>query len=144
MENAISQRIKQVLKIKKITNRALAKSLNMQETTLNSKLNGQSRIDINTFCVINDVLSDISTEWLLTGRGDMLRRNEVAAKNSSASVFGDSIHHNTGNVATRGAHITTTDTDKDRLIASLQDQIAAIQAQNASLTQIILNLTKNQ
>ena len=77
-----------------MTNRSFAKVLGMPETTLNSKLNGQNRIDMDTFCVICNSLPDISIEWLLTGRGDMFRRNETTvnnayAHNGAASVFGD-------------------------------------------------------
>lgn len=78
--------------------------------------------------------------WLLTGNGDMLL---PSATNVST---GDNIHHNSGNVATHGAHITNitttpttpamtipatpaSDNDKDRLIAQLQAQITALQAQ---------------
>lgn len=94
MENAVNKRIRQVLKTKKMTNRSFAKVLGMPETTLNSKLNGQNRIDMDTFCVICNSLPDISIEWLLTGRGDMFRRNETTvnnayAHNGAASVFGD-------------------------------------------------------
>ena len=62
----------------------------------------------------------LNQTWLLTGNGEML---------VSGECNGDSIHHNTGNVATRGAHITTSTDDKDRLIASLQSQITTLQAQ---------------
>lgn len=100
MENAVNQRIREILKIKKMTNRSLAKVLGMPETTLNSKLNGQNRIDMDTFCVICDALPDISIEWLLTGRGDMFRRNETTvnnayAQNGAASVFGDAHNSDT-------------------------------------------------
>lgn len=94
MENAVNQRIRQILKLKKMTNRSLSKVLGMPEVTLNAKLNGRNRIDIDTFCSIIDVFDDISIEWLLTGRGEMLRRNETTvnnayANNGAASVFGD-------------------------------------------------------
>lgn len=63
----------------------------------------------------------LNKTWLLTGNGEML--------NGSNDSTGDSIHHNSGNVATRGAHITTSTDEKDRLIAQLQSQIATLQAQ---------------
>lgn len=63
----------------------------------------------------------LNLTWLLTGNGEML--------NGDNGNNGDSIHHNSGNVATRGAHITTSTDEKDRLIAQLQSQIATLQAQ---------------
>lgn len=88
---------------------------------------------------------ELNRTWLLTGNGDML----LPSATTNVST-GDNIHHNSGNVATHGAHITNitttpttpaitipatpaSDTDKDRLIAQLQAQITALQAQLATL-----------
>lgn len=64
----------------------------------------------------------LNKTWLLTGNGEML--------NSNNSNAGDSIHHNSAPVVTRGAHNVTIAADnKDKIIAQLQSQITTLQAQ---------------
>ena len=114
-----------------MTNRSLSKVLGIPESTLNSKLNGQNRIDMDTFCVICDVFSDISIEWLLTGRGDMLRRNETTvnnayANNGAASVFGDATNNGDTN------HLMLQ-------IQSLKEQLDDLKRDKDNLYKLLLN-----
>lgn len=64
----------------------------------------------------------LNLTWLLTGNGEML--------NSNNGSNGDSIHHNSAPVVTRGAHNVTIAADnKDKIITQLQSQIATLQSQ---------------
>lgn len=64
----------------------------------------------------------LNKTWLLTGNGEML--------NGNTGSNGDSIHHNSAPVVTRGAHNVTIAADnKDKIIATLQSQITTLQAQ---------------
>lgn len=113
--------------------KTFAALLNMNEGNMSSAFSGNMRyLTTNLLLRINKALGDVfSTEWLLTGKGDML----IPTPQTTNMNTGDNIHHNSGNVATHGAHITTTapNTDKDQLIAQLQSQIATLQAQLATL-----------
>lgn len=126
MENNINQRIREILKIKNMTNRSLSKLLGVPEVTLNAKLNGRNRLDIDTFCSICDIFSDISIEWLLTGRGEMFRRNEITvnnafAHNGAASIYGDANNNNT---------LCTSCIEKDREIHELQAELIKLYRKN--------------
>lgn len=130
MGNAVNQRIRQILKLKKMTNRSLSKVLGMPEVTLNAKLNGRNRVDIDTFCSIIDVFDDISIEWLLTGRGDMFRRNEttvnnVHAHNVAASVFGDANNNDTNHLISQ--------------IEYLKEQVDELKRDKDNLYKLLLN-----
>ena len=103
--------------------RSFAELLGIDNGNLSKAFGNDAKYMTDSLLIrVNNALGNVfSFDWLLTGNGEMLNENGNA---------GDNIHHNSGNVATRGAHITTTDTtDKDRLIASLQSQIATLQAQ---------------
>lgn len=130
--------IEKVCKDNNLTFRMLATVTGLPEQYIYDINNGKiKKITAHKVGAFTKVFPQYPAMWLMTGNDDLLP--------SATNVdLGDNIHHNSGNVATRGAHITTSDSDKDRLIAQLQDQIAALQAQNANLTQVILNLTKNK
>lgn len=84
---------------------------------------------------------NISAEWLLTGKGDMLM---PTPQTTNVNVdMGDSIHHNSASVIARGAQATSVSTDeKDRIIAEQQTEIKALKEQVSDLTKSILNITK--
>lgn len=85
---------------------------------------------------------NISAEWLLTGKGDMLM---PTPQTTNVNVdMGDSIHHNSASVIARGAQTTSVSTEKDRIIAEQQAEIKALKEQISDLTKSILNLTKQQ
>ena len=75
--------------------KTFAALLNMNEGNMSSAFSGNMRyLTTNLLLRINKALGDVfSTEWLLTGTEPIYK-------------IGDNIHHNSGNVATHGAHIT--------------------------------------
>lgn len=103
--------------------KTFAELIGVRDSTLSKALGGDPKYLSDVFFIrVNSALDNVfNTDWLLTGNGEMLNGNNGST--------GDSIHHNSGNVATRGAHITTSTDEKDRLIAQLQSQIATLQTQ---------------
>lgn len=130
--------------------RSFAEVLGIDSGNLSKAFGNDTKYMTDSLLIrVNNALGNVfSFDWLLTGRGDMLM---PIPQTTNVNVdMGDNIHHNSGNVATHGAHITNitttpttpamtipatpaSDNDKDRLIAQLQSQITALQAQLATL-----------
>ena len=72
MENIIVQRVIEFLNKKKISKKDLAEILGVPNSTLTSKLNGARGLDIDTLLAIVTHFEDLSAEWLLRGKGEML------------------------------------------------------------------------
>ena len=65
-------RIKEVIAYYKLTDRAFAIKCGIKQNTLSRQLNGVSEISVPTINAILDNYNDISAEWLLRGKGEML------------------------------------------------------------------------
>lgn len=72
MENIIVQRVIEFLNKKKISKKDLAEILGVPNSTLTSKLNGARGLDIDTLLAIVTHFEELSAEWLLRGKGEML------------------------------------------------------------------------
>lgn len=72
MESAINKRIMTLLKQKGISITALSKAINIPQATLNRQISGNSSITANTIESILTYFEDLSAEWLLRGKGEML------------------------------------------------------------------------
>ena len=65
-------RIKQIIAFYKLTDRAFAIKCGIKQNTLSRQLSGVSEISIPTINAILDNYDDISAEWLIRGKGEML------------------------------------------------------------------------
>lgn len=65
-------RIKEIIAYYKLTDRAFAIKCGIKQNTLSRQLNGVSEISVSTINAILDNYDDISAEWLLRGKGEML------------------------------------------------------------------------
>lgn len=86
--NNISERIKLVLSTKKLSIRSFARSINCADTTIGAILRDKAEPSYSTIYSIIDKYPDISTEWLLTGEGDMLVSED---RNSSEEFYANHI-----------------------------------------------------
>lgn len=71
MEDAVRQRVKQVLEFKGITLNAISKAMGYPQSNLNKQINSTTSISLRTVLVILDYAKNISAEWLLRGEGEM-------------------------------------------------------------------------
>ena len=72
MECIVAQRIKSVLEDKQISIAALAKRIGMQQVTCNRQIRGDQAVSIGLLEGFLGEFSNISAEWLLRGKGNML------------------------------------------------------------------------
>ena len=76
MEEAVKQRIKEVLNIKGVNVNAFSNLNNKVQTTVNRQINGSSKITFDTINAFLHTYPDVSSEWLLRGHGDMFMHTE--------------------------------------------------------------------
>ncbi len=72
MENIVRQRIKDILKFKNISMTSFSRGDSALQLRLSRQLNRNSSISLDTILIVLDRFPDISAEWLLRGKGDML------------------------------------------------------------------------
>lgn len=108
MENTVKERVRILLKIKKVTVNSIYSLLGIPQKTLNNQINGNTDISINTIIAIIDLFEDISLDWLLTGKGEMLKCNMAGRDNvgTGNEIAGDNtgIIGNTGTVGNVGGN----------------------------------------
>lgn len=76
MENAIKQRIKDVLAYYNVSQYTLAGGDGAFQKRLSNQLNGSTALSYKTISSIIDNFPQVSKQWLLTGEGDMLIPSE--------------------------------------------------------------------
>lgn len=74
MENTLIERISNIIAYKELSPRAFAQTIGFNYSTLNNYLTGR-RSSVDNDLVIKTILTfdDISSDWLLTGKGTMLK-----------------------------------------------------------------------
>lgn len=104
MESTINERIILFLKNRRITIRALAELLDVKESTLGNKLSGRFRIDTDTIVSLLTIYEELSPDWLLLGRGPMLRNPQVS-NNVNGDINGDNIQGERVSVRKGDSHL---------------------------------------
>lgn len=65
-------RIKEIIAYSGLSDRAFALKCGLAQNTLNRQLNGVRELSLSTINAILNTFIDISSEWLLRGKGQML------------------------------------------------------------------------
>lgn len=71
-------RIKEVIALSGLSDRAFAIKCGIKQNTLSRQLGGVSEVSASTINAILDNYEEISAEWLLRGKGSMLLQKEEA------------------------------------------------------------------
>lgn len=89
MEETIIQRINLILKENSITVTAIARKLNLSQTTLSLQLKGERALSAHIVELILSAFPEVSAEWLLRGEGDMYK-TQSAVQIPSPTSYNDS------------------------------------------------------
>lgn len=71
-KEAILQRVKEFREYTAMSKTTLAESIGMEQTTLNNQFLGKRGLSLDLVIGILSTFSEVSAEWLLRDRGDML------------------------------------------------------------------------
>ena len=72
-ENAVQQRIRDILFLKESNPTKLSKDFSVNQKTLNNQINSDVQLSSSTILLILQAFPDVSAEWLLRGEGEMLK-----------------------------------------------------------------------
>lgn len=72
MENSITERLKEIIRIKTGTASPFSSEIGVSQSTLSCQLNSKTGIQTNVITAALNRYSDISAEWLMRGKGEML------------------------------------------------------------------------
>ena len=86
MENAVKERIKEVLHYKKITLSGFAGDNNALQKKLSRQINLGGGLTFETISAILERYPDISAEWLLRGNGEMHKASALADTNQISEI----------------------------------------------------------
>lgn len=77
----LTDRINKIMETNKARSiRDFANMINVKEVTLTKQLNGERAISLDTIVSILSAFPDISSEWLIRGEGEMIKRNGVLSE----------------------------------------------------------------
>ena len=79
-------RIKQSISHYNMSVNSYSQKIGANQVTINQQMNGDRKISLDTILKIINSFDLISTDWLLTGKGDMLRK-ESSSSNSSDDLL---------------------------------------------------------
>ena len=134
MEKTINERIRYFLKYSNITISSLAERLGCNQSTLSNKLGGRYRVDIDTILSLLTLYEQLSADWLLLGRGPMLRLREYSAEPIKFQVNDDG-----DNISGYG---NTVNKDNSRVVEFLERQLEEEKARNREYWNTIQQLIK--
>lgn len=84
MKDAVLQRVKELFDIKGFkSEKSLADAIGIKQRTFNQQLTGQRALSLDTVLAILSSFEDLSAEWLLRGKGEVLDEDNMK------NAFGD-------------------------------------------------------
>ena len=72
IENALTERFKELISAKSASVLDFSRLIGVAQTTLNSQLSNTKGVSSNVILLTLDTFPDVSAEWLLRGKGEML------------------------------------------------------------------------
>ena len=72
MEDSIKQRVIQIIRQYKLSVTAFSKQIDIAQPTLNRQITGENAMSLATVESLLKHFPDISAEWLLRGKGEMM------------------------------------------------------------------------
>nr|DAV88475.1 MAG TPA: hypothetical protein [Caudoviricetes sp.] len=88
-ENAVKQRIRDILLLKESNPTKLSKDFSVNQKTLNNQINSDVQLSSSTILLILQAFPDVSAEWLLRGEGEMLKGNQPQQKETTSKICGE-------------------------------------------------------
>ncbi len=82
----MTSRIKEIIAYSGLSDRAFAIKCGVAQNTLNRQLNGVRELSLVTVNAILSTFEDISTEWLLRGKGEMLISESIKKDESTERI----------------------------------------------------------
>jgi hypothetical protein len=78
MKDAVLQRVKELFDIKGFkSEKSLAEAIGIKQRTFNQQLTGQRALSLDTVLAILSTFDDLSAEWLLRGKGEVLDEDNM-------------------------------------------------------------------
>jgi len=78
MKNDIRRRLKDILMLNRVTVNSISQST-AEQRRLNRQINEDSTITVETISSIMEIFPELDANWLITGKGDMYKKNEAIA-----------------------------------------------------------------
>lgn len=72
------ERLKQIISQMGLSDRAFSIKCGIAQNTLSRQLSGAREVSLTTICAVLDKCPEISAEWLMRGKGEMLLASEPA------------------------------------------------------------------
>lgn len=72
IENTLTERFKELISAKSASVLDFSRLIGVAQTTLNSQLSSTKGVSSNVILLTLDTFPDVSAEWLLRGKGEML------------------------------------------------------------------------
>lgn len=91
MEDAIRQRINEILSFYEITINRFSNGDSALQNRLSRQLSRGSAITSDTICLILSRFSDVSSDWLLRGEGEMIKPQQKPTVAAAGAAIGSSI-----------------------------------------------------
>lgn len=89
METSVIQRVVEILKSKNLSSKAFSEIIGFNYSTLNNYITGRrSSVDIELIRRISSSFDDINLDWIITGKGDMIKQNIYTPNKSNTSSNG--------------------------------------------------------
>lgn len=87
MKEDVLQRITKVYTYYNLSKSAFSKKINMEQTTVNNQLIGKRGLSIDLIMNTLSSFDEISSEWLLRGKGDMFINNINKEEDTESSII---------------------------------------------------------
>lgn len=91
MENVVKQRLREILEKYGSNPTQLAKMYNLNQKTVHNQINSTTQLSASIILLILETYPDISAEWLMRGRGEMILSDDAEISTSSDNISEDDI-----------------------------------------------------
>lgn len=86
MESTVNERIRLLIDYLKISDKKFAEMIGIPQTTLSNLFNRQTEPGYKILNAIMNCINGISSDWLLTGEGEMIRQNIHQTNNQGDNI----------------------------------------------------------
>lgn len=119
------ERIKSIINYYKLTDRAFAIKCNIKQNTLSRQLGGTSEVSLSTIDAILSTFEDVSSEWLLRGKGTMLLSDVEHEQDIMPNPNMERMNRLVDTIAT----LQGTLNEKDKTIQLLEDKVKRLDSE---------------